>query len=156
MTKFLMMLLGLVIIAIVVLSITNTAKSTSSDNVTMSAQQTERVRLTEQTKQEAAQLRTEESLKVLNTLAFIFAPLLLLGTLTLILIMADGKTSRNRVWEIQELARIERNRIREEQRLAIIEQQRMRLEIQQLYYLPILDKNRVVVDDVWVNDNVIE
>jgi hypothetical protein len=116
----------------------------------MESQITERTRLEENTKQQAAQLRVEESSRTLNILAVIFGPMLLLGMITLVAIIADSKMTQHRLMEIRELTRLDQLKIREEKQLLAM-QQRFQLE-QQGYYLS-RDNGRVVESDVWAQTN---
>lgn len=108
--KWIAIVVGVLALAIIVLLITNSIEDSSTSLVRIEGERTEQVRLTEQTKQEAAQLRVEEAARVTNYLATIFGPIIGIGLLVLVMLFLNDKLSRNRMWEEQQILRIEQQR----------------------------------------------
>ncbi len=125
MTKYVLILLGVIVLAVVLLSGASTLKTQSDNQAYISQQETQRIIAAEQTKQDALLLRTEETSRVVNYVAMIVGPVIAIGVIAFLIIIIDNKLAKNRMYEMQQLAAIERNRIRELKHLEAMQQKQL-------------------------------
>lgn len=135
MTKYVLILLGIIVLAVVLLNGSSLLKTQSDNQAYISQQETQRIIAAEQTKQDALLLRTEETSRVTNYLAMIVGPIIAVGVIAFLIIIIDNKLAKNRMYEMQQLAVIERNRIRELKHLEAMQQKQLTQPISTTWYL---------------------
>lgn len=135
MVKYILILFGVIVFAVVLLNGLEMFETQSNNQAYIAQQETERIRAAEQTKQDALLLRTEETNRVVNYIAMIVGPVIVVGIIAFLIIIIDNKLAKNRVYELQQLAIIERNRIRELKHLEAMQQKQLAQPISTTWYL---------------------
>lgn len=135
MTKYVLILLVIIVLAVVLLNGSAMLETKSNNQAYIAQQETQRIIAAEQTKQDALLLRTEETSRVVNYVAMIVGPVIAIGVIAFLIIIIDNKLSKNRIYEMQQIAALERNRIRELKHLEAMQQKQFAQPISTTWYL---------------------